>query len=129
MADLSNYLVDEIGEFFLRNNANTFTPAATIYASLHSAAPNETGDAEITGSGSYARQAVTFDAFVDGVSANSGTLTFSALGAGNIHSVGLWDSLTGGQFYGGKALTGGTQAIPNGANFVIAAGSLDITIA
>lgn len=125
MADLSNYIVDELINHLLRNTA--YTSPTTIYVSLHSAAPGETGANEVS-TGSYARQSCAFNAPVDGVTANTSAVTFTGMPAGDVHSVGLWDASTLGNFIAGKALTGGTVTLPSGATFEIPAGDLDFTL-
>lgn len=88
---------------FLRNTVQV--PVATVYAGLFTTAPSNPGDVgvEVSG-GSYARQAITFDLPVDGLSSNSGEVSFPMATApwGVVLAVGLFDALTGGNllYYG-----------------------------
>ena len=63
MADLTNYHRDEIIQFHWRNDADTKTPATTIYLGLYTTATDATGaGTEMTGgTPAYARVAVAFD--------------------------------------------------------------------
>jgi len=91
---------------FLRNTAQT--PATVVYAGLFTTNPTGPGDAgtEVSG-GSYARQAVTFGAPTNGVSANSGVLAYPAATAtwGTVQGVGLFATLAGSEllYYGNLA--------------------------
>lgn len=76
------------------------------YVSMHSADPAGTGAHEISGgTPAYARKAVTWDPATGGVAAISAGVTFDIPPGTTISHVGLCDSLTGGAFYGGQALS------------------------
>lgn len=106
----TNYLEDAFINLFLRNNADTFTPAATLYVGLATAvSDDEAGTlSEVTGGG-YARQAITFsDPAGEGITSNSAEVLFpeatadlglvthffiaDASTAGNLYYIGLLDS-------------------------------------
>lgn len=102
--DKSTYLRNAIYNAILRNTA--FQGAATLYLSLHSAAPGLAGANEIAGN-AYARVAIAFAAPAGGAGASSATVTFPAP-APAIWAVathfGIWDAAAAGNFYGGDAL-------------------------
>lgn len=122
---ISNYLEENIINHMLRNAA--FTPVATIYTSLHTADPGETGASEVTG-GSYARQTVTLSAASGGgATSSTNQLDFTNMPAVTVTHVGIWDALTAGNFYWGGALTT-SKTLNGGDTFRIATGDLDITL-
>ena len=96
----TNYLEGKIIEHVLRNVS--FTSPTTVYMSLHTADPTETGSHtnEVSdGGGSlYARQAVTFGAESGGVCLNSADVTFPVAGTnwGSITHIGIEDGGTAG---------------------------------
>lgn len=93
---LTNYLSHALINHTLRNTA--YTSPTTVYASLYTAAPNESGGGtEVTGGG-YARQAVTFGAPASKATDNTGLVDFGTASAswGTIVAVGLHDNVSGG---------------------------------
>lgn len=92
----TTYMQNKILDHTLRSIS--YTPPSSIYVALLSNVDND-GDIveEINGSG-YAREAISFDASVDGVSSNSAEVEFSVAleDWGSIPYVGLYDSLSGG---------------------------------
>jgi hypothetical protein len=86
--------------------------------SLHTADPGTTGASENANTGSYARQAVTWNAASGGSKTNSTGVTFSTAGTVAVGYIGTWNSLT----YGA-----GTYAI--GAPLTASVTSTSITIA
>lgn len=87
--------------------ATPFTGPATIYLSLHTAAPGLTGANEVTGN-AYARVAIAFGAASGGAVSSSALVTTPAPTPSNWGTVtyfGLWDSLSGGNYLGGDQLT------------------------
>jgi hypothetical protein len=123
---ISNYLEDSILEFFLRNDADTFTPAATIYLSLHTADPGETGADECTG-GSYARQSIAFGAASSGAVANTGAISFTGMPAATVTHVALWDASSTGNCYWSGALTA-PKTVGAGDTVSFAIGEVDVSI-
>lgn len=122
MADKSTYWRNAV----VNTMRGTGITAFTGYVSLHTADPGLTGTSEVTG-GSYARQAVTFSAPSNGVTANSGALTFTSMPAVTVSHVGLWDASTAGNFVYGDVLSNGSQVVNSGGTFEIATGDLDLT--
>lgn len=94
MAEMTDYLENEIYDHVLRNAA--YTSPATIYVSLHTADPTESGQVgEVAGNG-YARQSVTFGPPSNGSGSNSNTITFTATGGnwGTVTHFAIHDALT-----------------------------------
>lgn len=91
----SDYLETVVLNHFLRNIATT--SPTTVYVALYTTLPNEdgTGGVEVTG-GSYARQAVTFDAPIANQTTNSGDITFPTATAdwGTVVGFALLDAVT-----------------------------------
>lgn len=85
--------------FFLRANPTGLTSPATVYVGLFTVAPTPgTAGTECSGV-NYARVAVTFALPSNGVTQNSGVVTFPAAGAGGwgtVVAAGIFDSLAGG---------------------------------
>lgn len=83
MSAFSDYLENEIIQFFFRNDANSYA-TGTVYVALFDAVTGlETNSptGEISG-GAYARQAVTFSAPSGGATSNSADITFPTATAG-----------------------------------------------
>jgi hypothetical protein len=102
----STYLRQAIYNAILKNTA--FTGAATLYASLHTAAPGLTGANEVPSTNAYARVAVTFGTPTAGAGSNSAAPTWPAptpANWGTVTHFGIWDAATGGNYYLGDALT------------------------
>jgi hypothetical protein len=93
MPFFSDYYENQIIDHLFR--AQAFTPPSTVYVSLHSSRPGDTGSGEISG-GSYARQAITFSAASGGVTANTANIEFTNMPAVTVVGFGLWDAATSG---------------------------------
>lgn len=120
---ISNYLEDKIIDHLLRNQA--FSPPATLYASLHTADPGETGANEVTG-GSYARQTITLSAASSGTTSNSGAISFTGMPACTVTHAALWDASTAGNcLWTGTATN---KTLGAGDTYQVAAGDWDITV-
>lgn len=128
MAGFSNYLEAAVLNATLRNT--TYTSPATVYLSLHSADPGDTGANELTATNGYARQAVAFNAPSAGVCLNTDEETFTASG-GNWTAAthfAIWDAASAGNcLYSGTLDT--SRTILDGASGVFAAGSISVTLA
>lgn len=104
-ASKGTYLRNAIYNAILKNTA--FTGAATVYVSLHTAAPGLTGANEVSGN-AYARTAITYGTPTGGSGSNSGAVTFPAptpANWGTVTHFGVWDASTAGNYYFGDALT------------------------
>ena len=131
MSALSAYLENKIADHTL--GAVTYTPPATLYLALFTAAPSETaGGTEVSG-GSYVRLAISnnatnFPNAVSGVKSNGVALTFiEATGNwGTITHWGLFDASTGGNLLFFGAL-GASTVINTADQLSVPIGDLDIT--
>lgn len=144
MSALSDYLENKIIDWLLR--AQAFSPPATVYAGLLTAAPSDTGGGTEVSGGSYARVAIasslanwagtqsagstTASSGTGGTTSNNGAITFPGPTAdwGRVTHVGLYDALSGGNLLIWAALT--TPKTVNNADaapsFVAAALSFQI---
>ena len=124
MADKSTYWRNAVIDTMTSGGSGI--SAITPYVSLHTADPGLTGTSEVTG-GSYARQTVAFSAASSGATANTGAVTFTDMPSATITHVGLWDSLSGGNFLYGDVLTNGSQIVNSGGSFEFPIGDLDLS--
>lgn len=90
-----------------RNKAVDGIAGAVTHVSYHTAIPDATGSAEVTG-GTYARQAVAWAASSVGLKSNSGALSTPIPAATTVYATGKWSALTVGTFYGSD-LIGSTK--------------------
>lgn len=92
---------------------------------LHTASPSTTGANENANSGSYARQACSWNAASSGAMTNSSTLTFATGGTVAVTHFGAWSSAT----YGGGtyAIGGAFGASVTSTAISIAAGGISLT--
>jgi hypothetical protein len=93
--------------------------------SLHTATPGTTGASENANSGSYARQACSWNAAASGAMTNSSSLTFSTLGTVAVTHFGTWSSATYGA--GTYAIGGALTSSVTAASITIAAGAISIS--
>lgn len=130
----SNYLEDKVLDYVFSGAA--FSSPATVYISLHTADPVETGTNEVSGN-AYARVAVTNNATnwpaastPGGVKANGIAINWptpTPAGWGTVTHFGIWDAATTGNFLVGGAL--GTSKTINAGDTVSAAiSALTITM-
>ena len=128
MAAMSNYLENKVLDYVLRDQAD-WAPAA-VYLSLHTADPTDAGTGAECSGGSYARQAITFNAAhaTNGTIDNSSVEEFTGMPACTVTHIGIWDAASSGNllFYG--AVTA-SKAVGAGDTISLSAGSLDITLA
>lgn len=90
---ISDYLEAAVLNEVLRNT--NLVPVATVYLSLHTADPLDTGGSEVAG-GSYARQAIAFGAPAAGVCTNSANIEFATMPATTVTHFGIWDAASSG---------------------------------
>lgn len=113
----SNFLELELLDHVL--GAAAYTAPATVYISLHTADPGETGASEVAASNGYAREPVTnnatnWPAAAAGSKANGTAVTMdtpTGAGWGTVTHFGIWDALSAGNF-----LFGGALAVSNTIN-------------
>lgn len=122
---MSDYLEEKLLLHTFKNTA--YTSPTTVYLSLHTADPGETGASECTG-GSYARQAIAFSAASNpaGTIANSGTVTFSSMPAATVTHFAIWDASSAGNCLITGAL-GSSKTVGAGDTVSFAASSVVIT--
>jgi hypothetical protein len=127
MAEMSNYLENALINATLRNTS--YTSPATVYVGLYTTDPGEGNTGTEVSGGSYARTAVTFGAPSNGVSTNSGSVTFpTATGTwGTITHIGILDASTSGNLLYYTALDA-SKAIASGDVFTISTGNLSVTL-
>lgn len=123
MARLSVANENAILNALLRNVS--FTGPATVYVSLHTGDPGQTGANEVSG-GSYARQAAAWSAASGGSIANSGALSFT-MPASTITHWGVWSAASGGTYQHGGVLAS-SQTFGSGDTASIAIGALVATL-
>lgn len=101
-------------------NTNTMT-----HVSLHTASPGTTGANENANSGSYARQACSWNAASSGAKTNSTALTFNTGGTVDVTHVGTWNNGTygAGTYSIGAALAAAVKA----TTITIAAGAISLS--
>jgi 2-keto-4-pentenoate hydratase len=134
MSAASDYLEDKVLDHVL--TATSYTPPTTRYLALFT---NTSGNAavnleagtltdEVSG-GSYAREAITFNAASSGSSTSSATVTFPAASAnwGTVTHVAVMDAATSGNVLFWGAVTT-PKTIENGDTFQVSSGNLTITL-
>jgi hypothetical protein len=121
---ISDYYENKILDHMLRGTA--FTPPSTVYVSLHTADPGETGANELTGGG-YSRKPVTFNAPSGGSMTNSADIDFPNMPAATITHVALWDAASAGNCLWTGALTA-PKTTNAGDTFRIPAGQLTVSL-
>jgi hypothetical protein len=93
--------------------------------SLHTASPSTTGANENANTGSYARQACSWNAASGGSKTNSSSLTFATAGSVAVSHFGTWSSATYGA---GTFAIGGLLTSPvTAASITAAAGALSLS--
>lgn len=142
MSQMTNYLENKLVDLIFRGQA--FTAPATLYVSLHTATPNETGASELGATGAYARASISssltnWAATQGGTTASSGTggqtsnlvsINFPTPTAnwGTVTHFAIWDAASGGNclLYGTLTIT---KTINQGDSVSFAAGALTATFA
>jgi hypothetical protein len=132
MSAASDYLENEVLDHVLGKGTRNFTSPADLYIGLWTA-DNGLEAGTITGEvsgGSYAREAVSFDAAATGSTSNTSTVTFTTATGnwGTITHVAIMDALTSGNVLFHGAVTS-SKTIETGDTFQISAGNLTVTLA
>jgi hypothetical protein len=127
MAEISNFLENALINATLRNTS--YTSPAAVYVGLYTTDPGEGNTGTEVSGGSYARTAVTFGAPSNGVSTNSGSVTFpTATGTwGTITHIGILDASTSGNLLYYTPLDA-SKSIASGDVFTISTGNLSVTL-
>ncbi|MCH8029053.1 MAG: hypothetical protein IH874_03880 [Candidatus Dadabacteria bacterium] len=126
MGSMTDFLELELLDHVLRNEA--FTSPTTVYIGLFTAAPGEAGGGTEVSGGSYARQAIAFDAAASRTAANTALITFPVATAnwGTITDWAIFDAVTtGNMLWYGVFDTSIVVNIDDEAE--IAAGDIDLT--
>lgn len=141
----SDYLEGAILDFYFKRTTTPFATApTTVYVSLHSGDPGDTGASELsTGTGSYARASITTDTNnstntqfnAKGTSGaastitNKATITFPTATANWAAATffGIWDASTAGNLIFTGTITGGVQ-VNNGNTLSLVDGNITISI-
>lgn len=112
MSAFSNYLENKINDHVLTNTA--YSPAATLYLSLHTGDPGESGTSSEVSGGSYARVAITNNTTYFPVCASTGTPTkLNGQPIAFPTSTASWGTITHWALY--DASSGGTNMIAHGS--------------
>lgn len=146
MAALSDYLENKLVDHIFRGQ--TFTPPATLYVGLFTAAPSDAGGGTEVSGGSYARVAVTSSlenwagtqsagsttasSGTGGQTSNNAAITFPAPSGANWGTVthfGIFDASTGGNLLIWSALSSPKSVNDGDAAPSFAAGALTVTFA
>lgn len=116
---------DDFINHFFRNQA--YTSPTTIYLALFSTAPgiNAIESGVEVGGGSYARQAITLTAPVNGLCSNANALDYTGMPAVNVVAGALYDAVSGGNFMRGARFSA-VRVVSAGTTFNVPAGSLII---
>jgi hypothetical protein len=127
MAEMSNYLENALLNVTLR--ATSYTAPTTVYVGLYTSDPTDANSGTEVSGGSYARTSVTFGAPSNGVTTNSGAVTFpTATGTwGTVGWIGILDAATSGNLLYHTPLTS-SKAITSGDIFTISIGNLSVTL-
>jgi hypothetical protein len=131
MAAASDYLENKVIDHVLGKGARNFTSPAALFVALSKTSFTDTGTGgtELTG-GSYARQAVTFNAASGGIATNTADLSFTNLNGVSstpISHMGIFDASTGGNLLFHGALTT-SKTVADGEDAVIRAGQLTVAL-
>lgn len=129
MAALSDYLENKLIDWLVRGQA--FTPPATVYVALLTAAPSDTGGGTEVSGGNYARASVASSlanwagtqgagttvasSGTGGTTSNNASIAFNTPSAawGVVTHVGLYDAVSGGNLLMWAALSA-SKTINNG---------------
>ena len=128
MAEISNFLENELIDHILRNAA--YTSPTTVYVALYTSNPTDADSGTEVATGSYARQSVAFSAPSNGATSNSSDITFPTATAnwGTITHAAIHDASTSGNMLFHSALTA-SKTVNDGDTFKINATDLDVDLA
>ena len=120
----SNYLEGKIIEHVLRNV--NYTRPTTVYLALYTTDPTEANTGTQVSGGSYARQAITFGAQVNGAVSNTSSVSFTGMPSATVTHVGILDASTGGNLLYYGALTT-TVTVTTGSTVSFASSAVTVT--
>lgn len=124
MGAMTDYLANKVRDHVLRNTS--FTSPTTVYLALFTTPIEEDGTGtEVTG-GSYARQAIAFDAgTLAGEAVQAAAETFTGMPSATVHSVAVFDAVTAGNMLIFGALPR-QRTVSSGDAFTLDAGDLSV---
>lgn len=127
MSEFSNYLENALINVTLRNTA--YTAPTTVYLALFTTDPTDANTGTEVSTGGYTRQAITFDAPSNGVTQNSGTVSFTASGAGfgTVSHIGIFDAASVGNLLYHSPLAA-SKTVADGDTLSFAAGAVTVTL-
>lgn len=127
MAEMSNYLENAMINAVLRNT--TYTSPSTVYVALFTTDPTDANTGTEVSGNAYQRTAVTFGSPSNGVTTNSGAVTFpTATGSwGTVTHIGIMDASTSGNLLFHTPLDT-AKTITSGDIFTISTGNLSVTL-
>lgn len=127
MAELSNYLENQLLDHVLRNVS--YTSPTTVYVGLYTSDPGDDNSGTEVSGGSYARQVLSVTTASGGIVTSSADVTFpQATGSwGTVSHIGLLDALTSGNLLMHTPLTT-SRAIESGDILKISTGNLTASL-
>lgn len=127
MSALSDYAENELLDHLL--GTGSWTMPSQVYVALYTSAPSDAGGGTEVSGGSYARQAVDFDAASGGATNPDADVEFPTATAswGTVTHVGLFDASTSGNLLMWGALAQ-SKAVGSGDTFVIPAADFDVSL-
>ena len=127
MAELSNYLENQLLDHVLRNTS--YTSPTTVYVGLYTSDPADDNSGSEVSGGSYARQILSVTTATGGIVTSSADVTFPQATAswGTISHIGLLDALSSGNLLMHTALTT-SKTIDSGDVLKISTGSLTASL-
>ena len=130
MAELSNFLENELMDHILRNLA--YTSPTTVYVALFTDDPTDADSGTEVSGGSYAREAVGATsgwAGSGGATDNAADVDFGTATAnwGTVTHTAVMDAATAGNMLFHGALTA-SKTVNNGDSFKFAIGALDVSL-
>ena len=125
--DFSNYLANKLISATVRNI--TLPVITDVYLALYTTDPTKDNKGDEVEAESYNRQKITFNAPVNGVTANANQVDWNTATSdwGNVGWISIMDSASGGSMLYFKALDNPKQVL-SGDQFKIDAGKLNLTL-
>ena len=102
--------------------------ASAVWASLHTANPDSSGNGEVTGgSPAYTREAISWAAAASGSVSSDMNIVFDVPGATTITHLGYWSASATGTFYNSRALDT-SQTYATQGTYTVTSGNLTETV-
>lgn len=127
MSALSDFAENELLDHLL--GTGSWSMPSQVYVGLYTSAPSDAGGGTEVSGGSYARQAVDFDAASGGATNPTADIEFPTATAnwGTVTHVGLFTASTSGNLLMWGALSA-SKAVGSGDQLVIPAADLDVSL-